>query len=395
MTQRSYLDRVKGTDLDWRALAKRQWPLAVVLLAVIVFGEFTAYDSPRVWWQLPGSLTIAAVAVLAPRRPFDAAMAGAAALLASSVLLRWQHIAPAPQFFHSGAIVSETFAAAAIVTILVRQAPVWRAILGTAALIGGIAAAELLRSSYQFERWGVDEYPSSYFYGGSYVLAIAVSAGLYFRSRDRERARAVQQEITAAQHAERMALARELHDVVAHYVTAIVMHSQIAQEDKQTAHEVLPVITKSGYEALTAMRRLVGTLRGAEPTGAPSADLERDVRGLAEESGQPVRLSFDLSEQVPPELGRSVLRLVQESLTNSRKHGQGVSTVDVSVSTRDGHVHVLVQDNGSGQSAAPVGGSGGYGLVGMRERAELLGGTFHAGKREPRGWEVRASLPIA
>jgi signal transduction histidine kinase len=86
---------------------------------------------------------------------------------------------------------------------------------------------------------------------------------------------------------------------------------------------------------------------------------------------------------------------VQESLTNSRKHATDVTRVEVSVSAKGGAVHIRVADNGRGTRQAPVGGSGGYGLVGMRERVELLGGTFTAGSRSGGGWEVRARLPIS
>jgi signal transduction histidine kinase len=119
-----------------------------------------------------------------------------------------------------------------------------------------------------------------------------------------------------------------------------------------------------------------------------------DVRELAAEYGLPVRLSFELEDAVPQELARSVLRLVQESLTNTQKHAASVSSVDVALSSSDGVLRLAVDDDGTA-SGVPVGGSGGYGLVGMRERVELLGGTFSAGRREPAGWTVRAELPLA
>jgi signal transduction histidine kinase len=200
-----------------------------------------------------------------------------------------------------------------------------------------------------------------------------------------------------------MALARELHDVVAHYVTSIVVHSQAAEAvlelNPDAARQVLPVITNSGTEALTAMRRLVGTLRGSEPAGSSAVDstsnLAEDVRALVAQSELPVHVEFDLPDEVPPEFERSVLRLVQESLTNAHKHAAEATRVDVSVSTKNGHVHVVVTDDGRGTRSVPVGGSGGYGLVGMRERVELLGGRFTAGKRSAGGWEMRAELPIS
>jgi signal transduction histidine kinase len=388
---------VESTQLNWRTLAKRQWPLTLALVGILAL-EITTFEELRQFWQVPGVLVVAALAVVSPRRPYDAALAATAAVLASAVMLHFLDVVTYPQMFYSGVTPSQTAAIMALIAILVRQAPASHAVIGTVLLIAAVVSAEVLGTNYYTARFpdgGFTPERFSYVVGGAVFLVISLLTGLYFRARDRERVAAVENEVTAAQHAERMALARELHDVVAHYVTAIVVHSQAGQVNPAMAQQVLPVITQSGNEALTAMRRLVGTLRGAEPTSAPSSDLADDVRKLAEESGQPVRLSFELDEQVPPELGRSVMRLVQESLTNSRKHASGVSAVDVSLSTNDGHVHVLVQDNGNSSSSAPVGGSGGYGLVGMRERVELLGGSFHAGRREPRGWTVRASLPIA
>ncbi len=322
-------------------------------------------------------------------------------ILASSVLLRIVNQAGTPQIL-GGLSFTETAALMALIAILVRQAPRARAAIGVVLLIATVVAAKLIRPDY-FELQGYEStsLPDDLI-GGGVILVLSVGTGLYFRSRDRERSRGVEAEILEAQHAERMALARELHDVVAHYVTSIVVHSQAAEAvlelNPDAAREVLPVITNSGTEALAAMRRLVGTLRGSELAGHgavdSTSDLAGDVRAVADQSNLPVHLEFDLSDQVPPEFERSVLRLVQESLTNSRKHASDVSRVDVSVSTKEGAVHVRVADNGRGTRQVPIGGSGGYGLVGMRERVELLGGTFTAGTRPGDGWEVRASIPI-
>jgi signal transduction histidine kinase len=341
---------------------------------------------------------VCALAVLAPRRPFDAALAAATALIASSVVLNVLDAAPKVPVM-SGLVLSETAAVMAIIAVVVRQAPLVRAAVGVVVLLVVAGGTQAVRPDYWSRYW-----PDSYegpggwqqAIGGTVLLALSVGTGLYFRARDRERATAVRAEVAAAQHAERMALARELHDVIAHYVTGMVVHAQAAQAVPSAAGEALPIIVRSGNEALTEMRRLVGTLRGAE-ADAPTAssDLADDVRGVVERSGQRVRLHVDLPEPVPPSLGRSVLRLVQESLTNARKHAEGASAVDVSVSVSDGLVHVRVADDGRAQRAAPVGGSGGYGLVGMRERVELLGGEFSAGTRPGGGWEVRAALPVA
>ncbi|GAA1346304.1 sensor histidine kinase [Saccharothrix algeriensis] len=386
---------MESTHLGWRTLTRRQWPLACALLFLIGTEALAA----ETWWQAPGTVVLGALAVLAPRRPLDAALAGATAVLAGSVLLRLADQPPTVPMV-AGLALSEAAAVMAVVAVVVRQEPAWRAVAGTAALVASSAVTQVVRPSYWERHYRDLGYDGPTTWGqliaGGFLLLLSVGTGLYFRARDRERATLLRSEVAAAQHAERMALARELHDVVAHYVTGIVVHAQAAQAVPGAAGEVLPVIARSGAEALTAMRRLVGTLRGSE-TDAPAAssDLADDVRQVVAQSGQPVRLSLDLPSGVPPALGRSVLRLVQESLTNTRKHAEGVTRVEVSVSAASDVVHVVVTDDGRAPKAAPVGGSGGFGLVGMRERVELLGGRFSAGRREAGGWEVRAELPVA
>ena len=388
--------RVESTDLNWRLLAKRQWPLALSLAGISLL-ETNAISTALGWWQVPGILVICAIAVLAPRRPFDAALALAFAIACVAVYMRLLGVAIEPHLFVSGASISMTGAAMATIAILVRESSRTRSVVGTALVLAAMAATEVLGwpavSAREYTEWTPDYVGFSF--AAVVMLVLSVGSGLYFRARDNERASQLAASVAAAQNAERMALARELHDVVAHYVTAIVVHAQAGQLSRETAEQVLPTIEASGYEALTAMRRLVGTLRDGESSGpAASSSLVDDVRSLAAESGLPVRLSFDLQDAVPQELARSVLRLVQESLTNTQKHASAVSSVDVALSSSDGVLRLAVLDDGVA-SGVPVGGSGGYGIVGMRERVELLGGTFSAGRREPTGWTVRAELPLA
>jgi signal transduction histidine kinase len=387
---------VSGVDtgyIGWRALARRQWPLAIALALLILLQalEWRGMDT-GLWWQLPFDLVLFVVAVVAPRRSFDAALAGAVTIVASAVFVHWLG-----RVLIGGDIIPLA-AGMAMIAIVVRQAPRGRAAIGTLALIGanvlavvldnrGIPDATPLELVNVGAVWGV-------------CFAVAVGTGLYFRARDRERRQAEAASVAAAQQAERLALARELHDVVAHYVTGIVVHSQAAQaiadQDPEAARTVLPIITNSGHEALAAMRRLVGTLRGTEaaPTSRDNDELTAQIRRTVDQVGGPVRLDVQLAETVPPELAQSVIRLVQESLTNARKHAAGVSRIDVDVRTDNGIVRVRVADDGTGQHASPVGGSGGFGLVGMRERVELLGGSFTAGPTGGSGWTVVAELPL-
>jgi signal transduction histidine kinase len=385
---------VESTDLSWRLLAKRQWPLALSLTA-IALAECGAISTGVGWWQVPGVAVICVIAVLAPRRPFDATLALAFAIACVAVYMRFLGAAIEPHLFWSGSNISMTGAAMATVATLVREATRVRAVAGTLLVLGAMTTAEVLGwpivAARDYREWEPDAF--SFSIAAIVLLILSVGTGLYFRARDNERASQLAASVAAAQNAERMALARELHDVVAHYVTAIVVHAQAGQLNRDV--DVLPAIASSGTEALTAMRRLVGTMRDGSSSGpAASSSLMDDVRSLAGESGLPVRLSFDLQDAVPQELARSVLRLVQESLTNIQKHASAVSSVDVSLSSSDGLLRLGVEDDGVA-SGVPVGGSGGYGLVGMRERVELLGGTFSAGRREPTGWKVRAELPLA
>ncbi|MET8762024.1 histidine kinase [Lentzea sp. NPDC004782] len=384
---------MESTDLSWRLLAKRQWPLALSLTG-IVLAETGSIRTALGWWQIPGVVVICAISVLAPRRPFDAALALAFAIVCAALYLRFLGVAFEPHFFVSGVTISITGAAMATIAILVRESSRLRAIGGTALIVAAVISAEVLGwpvvAAVEYREWQPDA--TSYLVGAAITLVLAVGTGLYFRARDAERASQLAASVAAAQNAERMALARELHDVVAHYVTAIVVHAQAGQLNREI--DVLPSIAASGTEALTAMRRLVGTMRDGTSAGpAASSSLVDDVRELVSESGLPVHLSVELHDAVPQELARSVLRLVQESLTNTQKHAASVSSVDVALSSGDGVLRLFVADDGVA-SGVPVGGSGGYGLVGMRERVELLGGTFSAGRREPTGWTVRAELPL-
>ncbi|MCS7484868.1 histidine kinase dimerization/phosphoacceptor domain-containing protein, partial [Umezawaea endophytica] len=223
---------MESTNLSWRTMVRRQWPLAGALLFLLALEAVSSVDAGTRYWQLPGVVVVCVIAVLTPRRPFDAAITAAATLVIGSAVLRLGGVGTSPPIVGK-LLITETAAMMALIAILVREAPRWRAALGVGALIAATAATTWIRPDYQVD-WG--EGPRTYgpelwpnVIGGSVILIISVGTGLYFRSRDRERRQSVEAELLAAQHAERMALARELHDVVAHYVTSIVVHSQAAE----------------------------------------------------------------------------------------------------------------------------------------------------------------------
>jgi signal transduction histidine kinase len=220
------------------------------------------------------------------------------------------------------------------------------------------------------------------------------SVGAAVRYRTSSRLRAVDQ----ARLREREQLARELHDTIAHHVSAIAIRAQagrvVGASDPSAAKDALMVIEGEASRALTEMRMMIGTLReGDEPALAPQQGIP-DIAGLARLSGPSLLVDVELSgelDDVGPSVGAAVYRLAQESITNAVRHARHATTVNVSVTGDRTDVHLVVADDGEASLHGP--GSTGYGLVGMAERAALLGGSFEAGPSTGRGWTVSAWLP--
>jgi signal transduction histidine kinase len=220
------------------------------------------------------------------------------------------------------------------------------------------------------------------------VLGASVRVWTTSRGRELERIRSD----------ERVQLARELHDTVAHHVSAIVIRAQagrvVAGADSAAAVETLEGIEEEGARTLEAMRAMVVALRdgntGAElaPLGGV-ADLERFTRTPA--GGPRVDLRLDGAvDDLPPAVDAAVYRIVQESVTNVIRHAVGATSIDVRVAAEPDRVRVTVRDDGA---VAGRGHRDGYGLTGLRERATMLGGALDAGPCPDRGWLVEAELP--
>jgi signal transduction histidine kinase len=202
---------------------------------------------------------------------------------------------------------------------------------------------------------------------------------------------------------ERERLARELHDTVAHHVSGIVIQAKagqaVAATDPQRALGVLGVIEKEAARVLTEMRTLVGVLRdGAEVERAPIygiADLQRLVDDTADGPRVELMVSGDV-DNVGTSVGAAVYRVVQESVTNARWHAHGATRLEVRVRTDDDVVHVDIVDDGTGRGhrrSSARGQGSGLGIMGMRERVELLGGQLRAGPLRDDGWAVSATIP--
>jgi signal transduction histidine kinase len=195
--------------------------------------------------------------------------------------------------------------------------------------------------------------------------------------------------------AERARMARELHDMVANHLSAIAIHSTAALsiDDPETSREALAVIRENSVDGLAEMRRLIGILRDGdhEPSAVPTLDGLTALVDGARANGLDVTLDACHHTSVPAPVELAAYRIVQESLTNALKHACP-GRVTVSLAERDGDLTVEVSSPYGDRDGPRAPGSG-AGLVGMRERAALLGGAFDAG---PDGahWTVRATLPL-
>lgn len=247
------------------------------------------------------------------------------------------------------------------------------------------------------------------------VVGLAAALGLYLRVRAdyvsglRERAEQADRErdllAVKAVGEERVRIARELHDVVAHNVSLMVVQAQALEattpaEAPQQAG--LQQLAGLGREALSEMHRMLGVLRleeagGAEREPQPGVhDLETLI-GRTVQAGIDARLEIEGEpRELPPAVDLSTYRIVQEALTNVIRHARA-RHVTVTLSYSGSELHLSVLDDGAGPSLGGTNGApGGHGLVGMRERVGLFGGQFEAGAREDGpGYRVEASLPTA
>jgi len=225
-----------------------------------------------------------------------------------------------------------------------------------------------------------------------YLALLEERAAYQERERVAEAQRAVDEERTR--------IARELHDLVAHRVSMITVQAGAAQtvasSDPERAIRAMASVEEAGREALNELRQILGVLRSGEEREdlvpvhglADIEDLVTEMRG----AGMRVSLSSnDVPRGLPAGVDLASYRIVQEALTNVLKHAGPDPEVDVRVTTEGQMLTIEVTNRGVGVSTLP---GSGHGLVGMRERAALLGGTFEAGPRSGGGFRVMARLPL-
>jgi signal transduction histidine kinase len=248
--------------------------------------------------------------------------------------------------------------------------------------------------------------------GGALITVVVfISAGLLGYGV-RERRERFETDVVAARERaalsasqERLRITRELHDIIGHAMSVMVVQAGVAEQlldtDPERARAAVAQIGSTGRTSLSEMRQVLAALRDGDPD--PAAALPRDpAPGLAqvptlaarvEAAGLPVTLTVQGDVRpLPPALELAAYRVVQEALTNCLKHA-GATRARVLVSHSPDDVRVVVDDDGRSSAAGP-GSQGGHGIAGMRERVTVYGGELSAGPRPDGGFRVDALFPV-
>lgn len=234
---------------------------------------------------------------------------------------------------------------------------------------------------------------------GAALQGVAVGWGLFVHHRRRLVASLRERAEAEARRAAREEIAREIHDVLGHRLSLLSVHAGALEYRPDAPAEDVAraarVIRESAHQALQDLRQVVGVLRA--PVGELPQPVFSDLSHLVEEAeraGTPVRLEAEVDGDVPDPAGRTAYRIVQEALTNVRKHAPGAAvTVRVAGAAGEGlEVAVVNTAPAPGSGAVPAAGSG-QGLLGLAERVDLAGGSLEYGPLADGGWRLAARLP--
>lgn len=354
-----------------------------------VFVAALGYEAARIasswgsgYWQfnLVAGTVVCAIALVRRRDRARAAVAGLAAAAVAVVVVWFSHLPSQPG--PAMALALSVLVAAAVRTL----PPLPASAVAAAGL--AVAAGSLLTAHSPVSQSGVVVL-------NGLGWSAAITTGLLRRLRETRR----QAVIEDVRREERLELARELHDLVAHHIAGVVLQAQAAKivrrKHPEQLDDSLTDIETASSEALAAMRRVVGVLRDTDDSAPvlPEPEQLTDLVRRFTRHGPPVRLHLSGNEPAwPPEVTSTVYRIVQEALTNVSRHASHARSVTVNVSQEPECVAVEVADDAP---ATAIRHRGGYGLIGLRERVEALGGTFSAGQRHGGGWSVLATLPTA
>jgi signal transduction histidine kinase len=374
-------------------------PVAVIGVLALLYAAVWLPPGPAV--HLVGGLAscLAVVALLAAglggrRFAPAAALTAGAASIAATVLSRTALTGGVPEDIDTSMwTILEAVALTALVFLAILWAP--RTAAMAAAAVPAIATPLIL---YRFD---FDDDGSVLLTGTSIWLlpaVVAVAVALYLRRLAADRRRAV----ADARREQRLDLANDLHDFVAHDISEIVAQAQagrmVLAADRPDLAKLLERIETAGVRALGSMDRTLALLRDpGEAARAPVGgvdDLAALVERFNEGNGPFAALDLRLDSPVPRESGAVVHRAVTEALTNIRRHAPTATTVSIELSDTDGILSLTVEDDGTGTTKPASRDSSGLGLAGMAERAESLGGRFETGPRESGGWRIGLQLPL-
>lgn len=355
---------------------------------------------PRVWrdWVLVGVLVPVAVleGLLRPDLPWRTASVILAVGLVPTLL--WRRTRPLP-------MVAIAFATTSLAPLLTD---------GDSAET--YTMTYLLILVYSLFRWGSGREVTL----GSTIMLVAVSLSLFsgritpgdvvgafavmfsamaLGGALRYRAGARTRELDQIKLLEREQLARDLHDTIAHHVSAMAIRAQAglatSESRPNAATDALRVIEVEAARALDEMRAMVRILRRDQPADLAPGRRITDLEQLASQGRSGPSVDVEISGDIdglPPSVEAAIYRLAQESVTNAQRHARHATRIEVRVTTDDTSVRLRVSDDGDSSSIRPAAPPG-YGLIGMIERADLLGGTCEAGPDPDRGWTVTAVLP--
>ncbi|MEY2247303.1 sensor histidine kinase [Streptomyces sp. SAS_267] len=349
---------------------------------------------------LPIAVALSAVVALRRRMPEKMLVLAVAAGLAQLVL----DVPSAP----------EDFAMLVIIYTVAADGAGWASRL---ALIGGLCAGTLAQLRWPTEASGPGgvfiaifqtvPFALAWVLGDSIRTRRAYLAQLEERAARLEKEREAQAKVAVA--AERARIARELHDVVAHNVSVMVVQADgaayVMDAAPEQARKALETISGTGRQALAEMRRLLGVLRtgehqeGGEYVPQPDVEQLDDLIEQCRTSGLPVDFKVEGTPRpLPSGVELTAYRIVQEALTNTRKHGGPNAGASVRLVYFDDGLGLLVEDDGKGapHELYEEGGADGqgHGLIGMRERVGMVGGTLDAGPRPGGGFRISALLPL-
>lgn len=377
------------------------WALVLLALSLMDLAQETLYKPG--WAGVPISLGLALVVAL--RRKMPERMLILATLMGIAQMIANIQIIPGD------------FAMLVIVyTVAARDSPRWARSL---ALVGGLLAAPLSQLLWPPEGSVSTTarifltivlavpFALAWVLGDSIRTRRAYFAQLEERAMRLEREREAQSKVAVA--AERARIARELHDVVAHNVSVMVVQADgaayVLDAAPDQARQALETISTTGRQALAEMRRLLGVLRtGDDPESGeyvPQPDV-RQIEDLVEhvrKAGLTVDFKIEgTARPLPSGVELTAYRIVQEALTNTRKHGGPDVGASVRLVYFDDGLGLLVEDDGRGSAHELYEDGGvdgqGHGLIGMRERIGMVGGTLDAGPRPGGGFRISALLPL-